>query len=1224
VIVVLAASSARAVDFTFDYSEEAPDTGFNDPTFGEERREALEYAADIWGRLMRPAYPGEEVTVRAKFDAYEPGSTDLASAKPHYFYSDFGSSSPAYVPNVNYPKALANHLHLDDLAPVRPEIELRVNNAINNFYYGTDGNPASTFYDFVTVLVHEIGHGLGIFGSFRDDGEYGLHGDGSYDPVCLECLAVPYDRFLTLGPGGSALLGLGDSGREFAMTSNNVFWNGPVGIQGNGGTPPKIYAPTTWDEGSSISHLDTPTFPMDLMNDSLATGQVRQTPSAIDRGILQDLGWNISIVSQDVFWTGDGPNNKASTVANWTPALPFPGDSLGFDGGGAEITDISMDLVLYDVGAITFHATAPAYTLRFQKWTKTDLAAGVVNNSANPQTIILERGIGGLDPAPAAEMSFNNSATAANATYEIHGGTTSIDGGPYPIPYQFDRSPAGRLTFEDTTTAATATFNVEGGLGNGGDYGLVNFKGNSTANDAEFWTKGGRRGPSLQDPFVINEIAGFGGRVRFEDSATANTAHFRNDGLSEFYGGSGGAAEFFDIATAATAVFDNYGATYSGGTGGRTEFNDTSTADMGQFINHPGGGIVPSVDFPNGGAGLTIFYGNSTAGTATATFTNKGGVAGLPFGGGTYFYDAATAGDATFINEGAGPGFAQVPPYAGSTRFYENSNAGIATFIQRNRGGMVEFNDDSSAADGSFVVQTGEPGPHAGGFVIFNGNSTGGTADLTIEPFSYNAVIAFGNSNTGGTPDAADAEQAVITLQDNSGGFLYFVENSSAGQANIDIGANGRLNVGGYVINNSVATGANATIRLRPGAVGTFSVGSTVGNATITVEGAHIAGGGQSGPWGVLNVYSTAEDAVITTEGGTFPGARGGNTAFDFSASAGSATLIAGSPTVAGAFGGVIQFLRGGTAPNARVTINAGAFLDLTGNSSYGGTDIGSLEGAGTFILNGSELRTGSLNTSSAISGPLVDQPGYNNGKLTKVGTGTLTLGGVNTYTGLTKVNAGTLAITGTIPGNVEVNSGGTLIGIGNIGGTTTVNGGFAPGASAGTITIGGLAMSPGGTLDFELGDPERDHIIVTDDGNISLAGTLTVSLIGGFTPALGQSFALFEGAIGSVTGAFSSIVAPVFNGHTFGITYGASSAMVEVVLAGDFNRDGSVNAADYVAWRKGFGTIYTQNDFNIWRAHFGQTVGGGAGDQSSKTTAPEPASVLLLSIGLAMLFRNA
>ena len=45
----------------------------------------------------------------------------------------------------------------------------------------------------------------------------------------------------------------------------------------------------------------------------------------------------------------------------------------------------------------------------------------------------------------------------------------------------------------------------------------------------------------------------------------------------------------------------------------------------------------------------------------------------------------------------------------------------------------------------------------------------------------------------------------------------------------------------------------------------------------------------------------------------------------------------------------------------------------------------------------------------------------------------------------------------------------------------------------------------------------------------------------------------------------------------------------VVTFIPGDFNGNGVVDAADYVAWRKGLGTLYTQNDYNVWRAHFGQ-----------------------------------
>jgi uncharacterized membrane protein len=69
--------------------------------------------------------------------------------------------------------------------------------------------------------------------------------------------------------------------------------------------------------------------------------------------------------------------------------------------------------------------------------------------------------------------------------------------------------------------------------------------------------------------------------------------------------------------------------------------------------------------------------------------------------------------------------------------------------------------------------------------------------------------------------------------------------------------------------------------------------------------------------------------------------------------------------------------------------------------------------------------------------------------------------------------------------------------------------------------------------------------------------------------------------------------------------------------LPGDFNGNGTIDVADYVAWRIGLGTIYTQSDYNVWRAHFGQTAGSGAtlpSAESLSAAVPEPASAVLLA----------
>jgi hypothetical protein len=71
--------------------------------------------------------------------------------------------------------------------------------------------------------------------------------------------------------------------------------------------------------------------------------------------------------------------------------------------------------------------------------------------------------------------------------------------------------------------------------------------------------------------------------------------------------------------------------------------------------------------------------------------------------------------------------------------------------------------------------------------------------------------------------------------------------------------------------------------------------------------------------------------------------------------------------------------------------------------------------------------------------------------------------------------------------------------------------------------------------------------------------------------------------------------------------------------LSGDFNNDGKVNAADYVSWRHGLGTMFTQDDYNVWRASFGQTSGSGTGAVAT-AAVPEPTSALMLLFGMLVM----
>ncbi|WP_229728990.1 autotransporter domain-containing protein [Oxalicibacterium flavum] len=118
---------------------------------------------------------------------------------------------------------------------------------------------------------------------------------------------------------------------------------------------------------------------------------------------------------------------------------------------------------------------------------------------------------------------------------------------------------------------------------------------------------------------------------------------------------------------------------------------------------------------------------------------------------------------------------------------------------------------------------------------------------------------------------------------------------------------------------------------------------------------------------------------------------------------------------------------------------------------------------------------------------------GWDGKTLTKAGAGTLILSGNNSYTGTTTIDAGTLAVNGSIASsNVLVNSGGTLGGSGTVGAVSVASGGtLAPGNSIGTLTVNGnLNFASGSTYRVETDAAgNSDKVIV--NGTATLAGNV-------------------------------------------------------------------------------------------------------------------------------------
>jgi hypothetical protein len=164
----------------------------------------------------------------------------------------------------------------------------------------------------------------------------------------------------------------------------------------------------------------------------------------------------------------------------------------------------------------------------------------------------------------------------------------------------------------------------------------------------------------------------------------------------------------------------------------------------------------------------------------------------------------------------------------------------------------------------------------------------------------------------------------------------------------------------------------------------------------------------------------------------------------------------------------------------------------------------------------------------------------------------------------------------------------------------------FSPGLSPTSLQVGNVALSDSSTLAMELGGTASgsgyDQIIAS--GTLALDGVLQVSLIDGFSSTAGQSFNLFDWA--NISGAFDTLSLPALAGLTWNPSDLYSDGILSLAaagLAGDYNSNGIVDAADYTVWR--------------------DTLGSGPSLPSVAIPEPTVAVLLALASGLPLMSRR-
>jgi fibronectin-binding autotransporter adhesin len=373
-------------------------------------------------------------------------------------------------------------------------------------------------------------------------------------------------------------------------------------------------------------------------------------------------------------------------------------------------------------------------------------------------------------------------------------------------------------------------------------------------------------------------------------------------------------------------------------------------------------------------------------------------------------------------------------------------------------------------ASGTINLNGGGTLSLAGGTVIITNNNEFDANNATI-------TVAGATVNIGGKFVLGNATANPMTMNVTSGTFNYVAANWFA---MADAGLLSTLNVSGGNMNFATVGG----MQLLFGNKGNAVVNVTGGSVHISSDPTIYLGGhpqyAANSASGTLNISDTG---LVTVDASTNASFVLGSSQAGVSGTAGTINLQTGGTLATGR-----NIVRGNVSDSGYLYFSGGT-LKITANITnflQGLTQV-AIDGNGAIIDDGG----------FAVSIPelLADNGG---GFLTKKGSGTLYLDGANTYTGPTVVTAGALGGSGTIGGDLTVQSGAAL----------------APGDSGttGTLAIGGNLTMQGDVLIDVNKSLAQANDVVTVSGVLTNAGTGSV-IVNNLGPilAVGDKFTLFS-----------------------------------------------------------------------------------------------------------------
>ena len=278
-------------------------------------KEAFQFAVDTWSALIESPVV---IRIEATYESLD--ANILGASIPGEIWRNF-DNTPQW--NVWYPVALAEKITGIELNTSDEYEMLATFNNTQDWYFdiaNPDSIKGTGQFDFVTVVMHELAHGLG-FSAFPDLDENGI------GTIGLNGFPMAYTTFIEDEDGNNIVSDIENESQELgdAMTSTRLFYQGYTNISQD----VRLHAPQDLNIGSSISHLNGSfvNTPNELMTPFIGSDVLIHDPGlALD--MMQDYGWEFTYIIHNPLASTEDTLNTFEVNANVTSDLGFDTTSL--------------------------------------------------------------------------------------------------------------------------------------------------------------------------------------------------------------------------------------------------------------------------------------------------------------------------------------------------------------------------------------------------------------------------------------------------------------------------------------------------------------------------------------------------------------------------------------------------------------------------------------------------------------------------------------------------------------------------------------------------------------------------------------------------------------------------------------------------------------------------------------------------------------------------------